>query len=300
MLRTLLLGLVLAFVTVGAEAADPAKAGRFKVGVATVDAVDTSRGRTIPTDIWYPARSAGRDAELLPKAFPLVLMAHGFCGSRTNYEYLTTHLASHGFIVAATDFIGITRGACDAGQVTDGVDDMALDLWYVCRTLHDVTGPLATYAQRVYGIPTGLVGHSLGGAAVIDATPLDPAFTATVTLAPAATAADAPPLVGLTPKRAWLVMGGTADTLVSFTELTEPFFAGLPTPSYLVRITDGTHGGFSDADSRLSPEALAAQQAIVKRYATAFFVKHLVKKKKFGRRLRDADNGSVLVEARPR
>src|SRR6185295_7947322 len=106
--------------TIGAEAADPAKAGRFKVGVATVDAVDTSRDRTIPTEIWYPAQNPGQNAELLPKGFPLILMAHGFCGSRLNYEYLTTHLASQGFVVAATDFVGVTRAACDAGQVTAG------------------------------------------------------------------------------------------------------------------------------------------------------------------------------------
>jgi predicted dienelactone hydrolase len=300
MLRSCLLVLALGFVTVGAEAADPAKPGRFEVGVTTVHAVDTSRGRTIPTEIWYPAKSGGRDAELLPKAFPLALMAHGFCGSRLNYEYLTTHLASRGFIVGAPDFVGVTREACDAQQVTDGIADMARDLVFVCRTLHDDTGPLARYAQRVSGNTTGLVGHSLGGGAVVAAAPLEPMFTASVTLAPAATATEAEPLVGLMPRRAWLVMGGTADTLVSFTQWTEPFFAGLPTPSYLVRITDGTHGGFSDADSRLSPEALAAQQAVVKRYTTAFFFKHLVKKKKFGGRLRDADDGSVLVEARPR
>lgn len=283
-----------------AAAADPAKPGRFAVGVATVDAVDTSRARTLPTEIWYPARDAGRDAALLPRAFPLVLVAHGFCGARTNYDYVAAHLASHGFLVAAPDFVGVTRTACDAGQVTADVATMALDLSYVCRTLHDVTGPLAKWAQHVRGMPTGLVGHSLGGRAAVEAVRIDPAFTATVGLAPAAAAADAAGLADLAPRRAWLVAGGTADTLVSFDGWTQPFFAGLPAPAYLVRIADGTHGGFSDADPGRDPAALAAQQTLVTRYATAFFVRHLARKKKHGRWLRDAETAGVAVDARPR
>ena len=37
-----------------------------------------------------------------------------------------------------------------------------------------------------------------------------------------------------------------------------PFFAALPAPSFLVMITGGTHGRFSDMDSSLSPERAAA------------------------------------------
>jgi predicted dienelactone hydrolase len=284
---------VLAGLVTSAGAADPARAGRLAVGVATVDAVDTSRGRTIPTDVWYPAETAGRDAALLPRAYPLILVAHGYCGARTNYEYLTTHLASHGFVVAAPDLLGYTRGDCASGDF----DQIALDLSFVCRTLHDTTGPLAPYAQHVRGLPTGLVGHSLGGAMVVGATRIDPAFTATVGLAPAVRAGDAAGLPELSPRRAWLVVGGTADELVSFTGWTEPFWEGLPRPAFLVRITGGTHGGFSDADAGLT-DAIAEQQAIVKRHTTAFFVRYLARKARYGKRLRPGDDGTVAIRAR--
>jgi alpha-beta hydrolase superfamily lysophospholipase len=67
--------------------------------------------------------------------------AHGLCGSRLYYDYLTTHLASRGFVVAAADFTGVTTAACDAGHVTASIADLPLDLEIVARTLHDLRGP---------------------------------------------------------------------------------------------------------------------------------------------------------------
>src|SRR5262245_53239715 len=94
---------------------DPGATGRFAVGTTTLTLVDASRGRTFVTEVWYPATTAGRDVTLRRGHFGLVLVAHGNCGSRTNYEYLTTHLASRGFVVGAPDFPGFNKAACDAG-----------------------------------------------------------------------------------------------------------------------------------------------------------------------------------------
>jgi predicted dienelactone hydrolase len=298
MRRTIALVLLTALAAV-AGAADPAKTGRLAVGVTTVDAVDTSRARTLPTEIWYPARAPGRDREPLPRAYPLILVAHGFCGSRLNYDYLAPHLASWGFVVAAPDFTGETSADCDAGPATS-LDQLPLDLSFVCRDLHDVSGPLGKYAQHVRGLATGLVGISLGGRAVFEAAKIDPSFTTVVGLAPAEFGVDEE-LATLAPRRALMVMGGTADTTVLFTTATQPFFDALPPPAYLVRITGGTHGGFGDAGSQLTPTALAAvmaQQTVVRRYATAFVFKYLARKPKFGHRLRPLDDGTVALTVR--
>ena len=296
-MRSTVCALVLMTLGSVALAADPAKAGRLAVGVTTVVAVDTSRGRSLPTEIWYPAKTAGRDTTPLSHAYPLILMAHGFCGSRTNYEYLTTHLASHGFLVAAPSFVGLTQIDCDPGPATGSRNDWPFDLSFVCRTLHDVTGPLARWATHVRSIPTGLVGHSLGGWAAVEAAKLDPSFTTVAALAPAELGPD--PEAAHRGDLAYLVMGGTADTLVSFSAYTQPFFDGLEAPKFLVRISEGTHSGFSDEDSHLTPAALAAQQAVTKRETTAFFVRYLAHKAKFKRWLRTSDDGSVAVTAEP-
>jgi len=293
--------LVLALGTSAPGALDPTRPGRLAVGVTTADAVDGSRGnRRLPVEIWYPARRTGRDAEPVRRRHPLVLIAHGLCGSRLYYDYLATHLASHGFVVAAPDFAGVTRAACDAGQRAPSIRDLALDLSFVARQLHEARGSLETWARHVRGTTTGLVGNSLGGIAVVEAARMDSAFTAIVGLAPAVSGAAASPLVGLTPRRAWMIMGATGDDLVSFSGLTQPFFEGLPAPAFLLRFTGGSHTGFSDENPEIIPDPREAQHDATKRYATPFLLKYLAHKNMFARLLRPADDGSVALIARPK
>jgi len=302
MRRRSLLGLIALVVGTSVLAApDPTRPGRLAVGVTTVAAVDGSRGdRTLPTEIWYPARRTGRDVAPLPHRWPLVLIAHGLCGSRLYYDYLATHLASWGFVIAAPDFTGVTRAACDARQITASIDDMALDLSFVRRMLHDRGGPLGRWARHVRGMRTGLVGNSLGGAAAVGAARTDAAFTAIVGLAPFVNAASAPPPVGLAPRRAWMIMGATGDDLVSFTGAIEPFFAQLPTPAFLVRFTGGSHTGFSDENPETSPDPRQAQHDATTRYATPFLVRYLAHEHRLARVLRSSDDGDVALIARPK
>jgi predicted dienelactone hydrolase len=280
-------------------ASDLTRPGKLEVGVTTVTAVDTSRGnRALPIELWYPARRAGRDATPLPRKYPLVILAHGLCGSRLYYDYLAPHFASWGFVVAAPDFTGFTRADCDAGSYTASIDDLPLDLSFVRRDLHDLGGPLGAWAGHVRGMPTALVGNSLGGFAAVGAARIDASFTAIVGLAAAAPPDLAPPLADL--HRAWMVMGATGDDTVSFTSWTEPFFEQLPAPSFLVRFTGGSHTGFSDENPETEPDPRQAQHDVAKRYATPFLLKYLAQKPKFGRRLRPTDDGVAALIARPK
>lgn len=298
-LRAVLALVALATGALGAP--DPTRPGKLAVGVTTVDAVDAGRAnRTLPTEIWYPARRANRDVAPLRRRYPLVLIAHGFCGSRLYYDYLATHLASHGFVIAAPDFTGVTRAACDARQITTGIADIALDLSFVRRALHDAGGPLGTWARHVRGTPTGLVGNSLGGAGAVQAAIMDPSFTVIVGLAPFVNAASAPPLVDLAPRRAWMIMGATGDDVVSFTGAIQPFFARLPAPAFLVRFTGGSHTGFSDENPDTEPDPRQAQHDATTRYATPFLVEYLAHRQKFARVLRSSDDGNVALIARPK
>ena len=298
MTRTFAFVLLFAAASVaGAAPADLAKPGKFAVGVTTIQSFDTARNRILTSELWYPAKTAGRDATIRKGVFPLVMMAHGFCGSRLNYQYLTTHLASHGFIVAAVDFAGLTDADCNPGPPPGKFEDQPYDLSFVCRDLHNVSGRHADWAKHVGGSPTGLVGHSLGGAAVIGAARIDAFFTNVIALAPAAQASSADGLDELTP-RAWMVMGGTADTTVSFTDWTQPFWDAAPTPKFLVKIDGGTHGGFRDTDSSTSPDELEAQHDAVKRAATALLNRYLALKARFAKKLRTSQSGAVELTAK--
>src|SRR2546426_7524697 len=103
--RAVRVAFVLVVLATSAMAArvDTERMERLSVGVTTLTMVDPGRDRTFETEVWYPATIAGRNAPLRRGRFPLVLLAHGYCGFRTNYEYLATHLARWGFLVAAPD-----------------------------------------------------------------------------------------------------------------------------------------------------------------------------------------------------
>lgn len=115
---------------------DPFARGPFPVGVRTVQLTDAARQqRLLPTEIWYPATAASagrdldaasrdtyellpgfppawqdavRDAALQPGRYPLVAFSHGYGGHRRQSTFLCTHLASHGYVVAALDHTGNT------------------------------------------------------------------------------------------------------------------------------------------------------------------------------------------------
>src|SRR4029077_14582947 len=78
-----------------------------------------ARGRSLIPELWYPARAAGRAAPVRRGRYPLVLVAHGYCGFRTHYEFLGVPLASWGFLLAAPVSPGVARVACDAGTTGD-------------------------------------------------------------------------------------------------------------------------------------------------------------------------------------
>lgn len=98
-----------------AEHYDPFVPGPSVVGVRTLEIQDRDRGRVFPCEIWYPAagprpssppaggRGEERDAPARPGEHPLIIFSHFSGGGRRTATYLTTHLASHGYAVAAMD-----------------------------------------------------------------------------------------------------------------------------------------------------------------------------------------------------
>ena len=284
-----------------AATVDPSADGRFAVGVTTRTFVDTSRNRTLVTEVWYPAETAGRDAPLRHGHYRLVLVAHGHCGFRTNYEYLTVPLASWGFLVAAPDFPGLNKTDCEEVDIL--FSGAARDLVFLRSAFHDPAGPARDLAGAIRGRRAGLAGHSLGGLAVVKASLQDPALTAVVALAPFAFPAQAQKFAGQRPRRSVLVAGATNDTTIGFDDFVLPFFEALPPPAFLLKIVGGTHSGFTDMDSHLSPEELTRQHVLTRRYATAFFESYLVGARRFRTFLTAEDAAAqgtdVEVTARP-
>src|SRR5258708_2543698 len=74
---------------------DPFEAVPHAVCAASCEAKDTTRDRLFPCEVWDPERARWQP--------PLVVFSHYSGGSRTASSFLCTHLASHGYVVAAMD-----------------------------------------------------------------------------------------------------------------------------------------------------------------------------------------------------
>jgi predicted dienelactone hydrolase len=200
--------------------------GPHPVGVRSLDATDRARDdRPLPIELWYPAaeRHAGedvspatrdayelvrglpplpqdavRDAEPAAGRFPLVAFSHGYGGHRRQSTFLATHLASHGYVVAAVDHTGNTmrevlhamlaaqKGAPPPDVVATLTEFSAarpLDLDFLIHRVRDAAS--CDLAERIDGSRVGAAGHSFGGWTALTVTARNRDVRAVVALAPA-------------------------------------------------------------------------------------------------------------------
>lgn len=189
---------------------DPFSRGPHPVGVSSF------RVGELHTELWYPAaaslvgadlepqrqdrydivpgmyrgtQAALRDAEPAPchAPRPLALFSHGYGGHRRQASYLTTHLASHGYVVAAVDHLGTCLADMGQGMLASReVKKQRFREALAARPRHLATLVDAVAARAsVRTTAIGLVGHSLGGWTALAAAGQDPRVAAVVALAPA-------------------------------------------------------------------------------------------------------------------
>lgn len=72
--------------------------------------LDDTRERKVPVTVLWPSRDEPRQPS------PLVVLSHGGAGQRGSYEYLATHLARHGYVVAIPEHVGSDTGALLRGM----------------------------------------------------------------------------------------------------------------------------------------------------------------------------------------
>lgn len=139
------------------------------------------------------ATHSRRDAPLAssPEPLPLLFFSPGLGMARASYTSLCEELASHGYVVVAIDhpYAGATvlpggralsTGDDPRGEEASGtrVDELARDARFLLDALLDPSGALARFAGRIDAGRVGMLGHSLGGAAALEAARLDPRFRA--------------------------------------------------------------------------------------------------------------------------
>ena len=121
-----------------------------------------------------PFTFTGRAARNAPPqysegAFPLVIVSHGYVGSRLLLTYLTENLASKGYIVVAIDHTESTFK--DAGGFQSTLLNRAKDALFVLNQMAELskTSPKNFLSGLVDANNTALIGYSMGGYGVLNA-----------------------------------------------------------------------------------------------------------------------------------
>lgn len=172
-----------------------------------VDFEGTLGLRRLPIEIWYPAAESARgqpeaivdlEAEAPPEVlallgdtpipevpaggvrdaapragdgpYPLIVFSHGNGGVRMQSVFLTRHLASHGYVVAAPDHVGDTlfdlllAGGIEETELLQSGAERPLD---VSATIDALLALSADDADPLFGLLEprwiGVSGHSFGG-----------------------------------------------------------------------------------------------------------------------------------------
>lgn len=202
---------------------DPRARGPHPVGVQTTEV--TREGRLHSVELWYPAsdryagadrdpgtrdafapfsgapttwQAAVRDASPRLGAFPLVMFSHELGGHRRQSTFLCTHLASHGYIVAAADHTGSTIAdvmalsqRMERGETTDPFPlfaELAAARPSELRGIMDAlfAGAARSVTRSLQRERAAAIGHGLGATATWAAATEDPRILVTVAMAPPA------------------------------------------------------------------------------------------------------------------
>ncbi|MBW6500893.1 MAG: hypothetical protein K0B05_05815, partial [Bacteroidales bacterium] len=112
-----------------------------------------------------------RDAmpDIRQGAFPLVIISHGYVGSRLLLTYLTENLASKGYVVVAIDHMESTYS--DAGGFQSTLLNRSKDILFVLSQIADLSKPGSNsfLAGLADANNTALIGYSMGGYGVLNA-----------------------------------------------------------------------------------------------------------------------------------
>lgn len=121
------------------------------------------------TAFQFPGRAARDAAPASGARHPLVIVSHGYPGSRLQMSYLTENLASKGYVVVAIDHAESTRA--DKAGFPSTLLNRRLDDLFVLDTVAAWAKPGSGHflAGLVDADRTALVGYSMGGYGALNA-----------------------------------------------------------------------------------------------------------------------------------
>jgi dienelactone hydrolase len=222
---------------------DPFVRGPYPVGVRTIQIRDNARNRRFPCEFWYPATAshagldldpatqdtfsapasdaplrqcAVRDAAPQPGTYSLVLFSHHSGGHRRASTFLTTHLASHGYIAAALDHSEVVAPELQrkdgetaeqtAARIRGFISSRVPDIRFLLDQLlagNSWRQEVRWQEIRIDPPRVGIIGHSAGGWTALAAPDTEPRVRAVVALAPGGASDPRPGILPVTLDFAW-------------------------------------------------------------------------------------------------
>ncbi|MGD8608735.1 MAG: hypothetical protein PVH21_15670 [Myxococcales bacterium] len=207
------------------------------------DALPDVLDQFLPEDVNPPfVTGAFREAPASEDGpFPLVIFAHGYASYRNQSTFLTTHLASWGFVVASVDYLERGLASVLGQQPEPQLEDTELTRMVVSLMASENERPGALLEGRVSTDRIAITGHSAGGGTAIR-------FGGepdVVTYIPLSAPADSPGELADKPS---LWVAGDIDDVVKPDRTISAFEAAsmLNAPTRLVLIENMGHLGPSD------------------------------------------------------
>jgi dienelactone hydrolase len=276
---------------------DPGQPGPYAVGLAVRPFSRTlPNGETRTVDVYfrYPVTKQVGSSAAAPeityslaepaaagRPFPLVVFSHGSGASPLDYSNLLSHLASHGFVVAARyhrDCVGVCRQQPPGANAANRPPDVSM----VLDTLEALDRSDDPVFRRLVDLErVGVAGHSFGGWTTLTVLERDSRFRAGLAMSPATLIQPAPDPGKLS--RPVMLMAGVLDAMVPYA-LTSGFFAEISSSApdhFLLAVQQAGHqfGNIcieSFVTTRCSASMPQPQlQARANRIGTAFLLRYV-------------------------
>jgi predicted dienelactone hydrolase len=216
--------------------------------------------------------------------FPVVLLSHGWQGTRSEYTSFAEDLASHGYAVFGVDHPYMGRIAMPNGEVTEPTESQfhspAEVVAYYAKDLEFVIGQITelnratrekTFTGKFDMARIAAIGHSSGFVAASGACKLDSRIKACINIdAPGFGASD---LAGLEQPLLWIRLQKAGGVPAEYLKTAR-------TAVYELQTEGANHGSVEDWDyleaaSPAQREAADKVLQIIRRYVEAFLSKHL-------------------------
>ncbi|HBI01251.1 MAG TPA: T9SS type A sorting domain-containing protein [Flavobacterium sp.] len=129
----------------------------FQIGRTTLNLFDSTRNRTIATEVFYPADSNASNVPVTSSttdAFPLLSFGHGFVMTFEAYENFWEELVPQGYIIAFPK----TEGSFSPSHT-----NFAKDLAFVIEAMNGLNTDLSSLFFSRISPKNAVMGHSMGG-----------------------------------------------------------------------------------------------------------------------------------------